>query len=215
MSITLIRFPSETPNVQPKDDAILHHHMIGQSGILEGCEITHLGGNQLLVSAGRGIVYGRDFVIEEETILATVSDSGTKKGRLVVQIDISNSATPISFVTQMAAALPELTQEDINHDGAVYQMALAEYDIGTVAISNFVDVHDDVPPVPPHEHAATDITSGTLPIARGGTGGTTAADARTALGAEGSLNTDQKRKITISSASPSGGEDGDIWLKYS
>lgn len=36
-----------------------------------------------------------------------------------------------------------------------------------------------------HTHAATDIASGTLPIARGGTGATTAAAARTALGAAG------------------------------
>ena len=33
-----------------------------------------------------------------------------------------------------------------------------------------------------HTHAASDIASGTLPIARGGTGSTSAADARTALG---------------------------------
>lgn len=33
-----------------------------------------------------------------------------------------------------------------------------------------------------HVHSAADITSGTLPIARGGTGGATAAAARTALG---------------------------------
>lgn len=34
-----------------------------------------------------------------------------------------------------------------------------------------------------HNHSAADITSGTLPISRGGTGKTTAADARSALGA--------------------------------
>ena len=33
-----------------------------------------------------------------------------------------------------------------------------------------------------HKHAAGDITSGTLPVARGGTGATTAANARTNLG---------------------------------
>lgn len=33
-------------------------------------------------------------------------------------------------------------------------------------------------------------------------------------GKEGTLNTDQKRKITISSSEPSGGSNGDIWLKY-
>jgi hypothetical protein len=43
-------------------------------------------------------------------------------------------------------------------------------------------------------------------IAKGGTGATTAAGARTALGLKGT--------ITISTAAPTGGADGDIWFKY-
>jgi hypothetical protein len=66
-----------------------------------------------------------------------------------------------------------------------------------------------------HNHSASDITSGTLPIARGGTGATSAAAAREALGAEAVLSSDRKRKITISTSNPSGGTDGDVWIKYS
>lgn len=40
-----------------------------------------------------------------------------------------------------------------------------------------------------HEHSASAITSGTLPIARGGTGATSAADARTQLGAAAASHT--------------------------
>jgi phage-related tail fiber protein len=54
------------------------------------------------------------------------------------------------------------------------------------------------------------MTSGTLSISRGGTGGTTQATARTALGI-GSMAT---RDVTISTAAPSGGVDGQIWLQY-
>lgn len=32
-------------------------------------------------------------------------------------------------------------------------------------------------------------------------------------GKEATLNTDQKRKITISTSDPSGGTNGDIWIK--
>ncbi len=35
----------------------------------------------------------------------------------------------------------------------------------------------------------------------------------TVEGKEGALATDRKRKITISTSSPSGGSDGDIWIK--
>jgi hypothetical protein len=44
------------------------------------------------------------------------------------------------------------------------------------------------------------------PISQGGTGATTAAAARANLGLQGT--------ITISTANPTGGSPGDIWLKY-
>lgn len=47
-----------------------------------------------------------------------------------------------------------------------------------------------------HNHAASDINSGTLPIARGGTGATTAANARSNLGAAASSHTHSGSDIT-------------------
>lgn len=52
--------------------------------------------------------------------------------------------------------------------------------------------------------------SATLAVASGGTGGTTQATARSGLGI-GSMAT---RAVTISTAGPSGGADGDVWLQY-
>lgn len=46
----------------------------------------------------------------------------------------------------------------------------------------------------------------TWPIARGGTGGTTAAEARTNLGICGA--------ISYGNQAPSGGADGDVYFKY-
>ena len=83
-----------------------------------------------------------------------------------------------------------------------------------------------------HKHAASDITSGTLPITRGGTGATTAATALTNLGgvpksgtsmsgpliaqANTAYGAAQMRNVIISTADPtsSDGSNGDIWLKY-
>jgi hypothetical protein len=106
----------------------------------------------------------------------------------------------------------------IDGDGWVYYRTPAEVrtDIGAAAAS--------------HNHSAANITSGTLPITRGGTGSTTAATALTNLGAvpksggtmtgplvaqtNTSYTTAQMRNVIISTADPSGGNNGDIWLKY-
>jgi hypothetical protein len=65
-----------------------------------------------------------------------------------------------------------------------------------------------------HTHSASHIVSSTLPIVRGGTGATSASAARSALGAEAVLDSTRKRKITYGTANPSGGKNGDIYIKY-
>lgn len=55
-----------------------------------------------------------------------------------------------------------------------------------------------------HAHSTSDITSGTLPLSRGGTGGTSAATARANLGA---LN------LISSESEPTSQNVGDIWFK--
>ena len=63
----------------------------------------------------------------------------------------------------------------IDNDGWIYYRTPAETlaDIGAASAS--------------HSHAAGDITSGTLPLTRGGTGATTASAARSALGAQATV----------------------------
>jgi hypothetical protein len=57
-----------------------------------------------------------------------------------------------------------------------------------------------------HNHSASEITSGTLAIARGGTGQTDGT-ARNVTGKAGVAK-------TLSTSAPSGGSDGDIWYRY-
>jgi hypothetical protein len=60
-----------------------------------------------------------------------------------------------------------------------------------------------------HEHSADDITSGTLPIARGGTGATDAGGARTALG----LGNMAEADFTASTLDPPGTPTTKFWFK--
>lgn len=131
--------------VTPTDDALFYDFLLsGQCGIFEGCEVTHLGANQLRVSSGRGVILGRIFTVEEETIQAAVSPGGEVDGRLLIRVDMGNEEKPIEFVTQAETPLPELIQEDINRDGSVYELPLAVYKVTELLISGLERVAEPV-----------------------------------------------------------------------
>ena len=170
--ITLKQFDGAT--ISPADDAALYAHFEARCGAIQGMEITHLGSNQIRVGSGRGIICGRSFVVEEETIAATLSTSGAQRGRLIVQLDIANAEKPISFITQAASTLPDLTQEDLNAGGTMYQFELANFSVNETAISNLVAA-EKLSPV--------SGAQGIMTIKNGGTGASTAKDALANLGA--------------------------------
>ena len=134
-------------NVTPKDDAILYDFLVGDDGILSGCTVTHLGAGQLRVADGRGIIMGRCFVVEAETMEATLAESGTLPGRLLIRVDIADVDAPIKFVTQAADPLPELVKEDINGSGTVYELPLATYTAEATQITGLTSAIHTVTPV--------------------------------------------------------------------
>lgn len=142
--ITLLQYNASI--VTPTDDAYLYNHIINDSGIFTGVEVTTQGGNIINVSDGRGIILGRNFVVEAQTINATLPTSGSVPGRLLIQIDMANTEAPISFVTQAADPLPALVQEDINASGTVYQLPIATYTAQPTMISDLQYVAHTISP---------------------------------------------------------------------
>lgn len=134
MTTTLKQFQGSL--VDPKDDAKVYQFLGGVSGVVVGCVATLYATNQLKVSDGWGFACGRVFVIEEEIVVA---NTAAAKGRIIVNIDLENVAEPAALTTQSAAVLPALVQEDINADGTVFQLALAQYNINNNIISNLTD----------------------------------------------------------------------------
>lgn len=127
-------------SVTPKDDAVINDLLFSSYGIFDGCGISFLGVNQLLVNSGRMIIKGRQVVITEETIAAQLSTGGTKRGRLYIRMDLSSPTKPAEFLTQVADALPALTQEDdANYNDGIFEVELCNYDVSEVAISNIVE----------------------------------------------------------------------------
>lgn len=132
-------------NVTPKDDALLYDFLIADSGVVEGCVASAIGGTQMKITSGRGVILGRVFVIEAETIQATLpATTETQNGRLLVRIN--GTAQEIALVTQAAASLPALQKEDINRGGTLYELELATYKISKTVITDLqVTAHTIAP----------------------------------------------------------------------
>lgn len=136
MGITMNRFNGST--VRPIDDAIINERTYPQNGILHGCTITHVGGNQISITAGRIMIQGRDCVITAETISAMLPPSTNGVGRLYVRIDLSNTETPVELKTIAVNGdtRPALTQDsDFNVANGIWEEELAIYYATTTVIS--------------------------------------------------------------------------------
>ncbi|MEG2101741.1 MAG: hypothetical protein RRY99_09540 [Flavobacterium sp.] len=137
MAILLKQFNGSTVSAQ--DDAILYDLQINENGIIRGCELTFLGANQVRLSEGRGILKGRIFVIEEETLLVAMSNAGSKKGRIFLHMDLLNTGEPIKIQSIVESTLPVLVEnEKCNYESGVYELELATYSANEIAINNLV-----------------------------------------------------------------------------
>lgn len=122
--------------ITAKDDALLFDSIIGKSGIVYGCKITHAGSNKINIATGKMLIKGRQVDITEQTVLATLASDGTQKGRLIVHMDLSNTSEPVKFVTQVGSTLPDLEQnEKCNENNEVYEYELAIYTITATQIT--------------------------------------------------------------------------------
>lgn len=129
--------------ILPKDDAILYDMIVGQSGIIQGCELTWLGSNQVHINHGYGIIKGRLFEIADQTFYAklpTTSDSYF--GYIVIVVDLKNTVTPITFTPRISeTAITTWTQDnDMNFTNGKYEMPIAEYKATNSGITSFSDV---------------------------------------------------------------------------
>ena len=137
MSINLVTYANQT--VTPTNDAIIYERAIDQNGIFYGCNVT-VTSNTVNITGGYGIVCGREFVINSDSLTVTLAPSGTLQGRLYVRLDLADADAPIQLLTATGNTLPALTQDaDVNYTNGVYEMELATFTVGVSALSDVVE----------------------------------------------------------------------------
>jgi hypothetical protein len=93
-----------------------------------------LGANNVQIGTIYGDLCGRDFTIEQQTVAVALPEGeGETTGYIFVEIDTS-AETPLSVGSALAPFTP--TYEDVNVNGAVAQMIIAEYTASAVAVTS-------------------------------------------------------------------------------
>lgn len=142
MSINLVTYANQT--VTPTNDAIIYENAIDQNGIFYGCNVT-VSGNNVNITGGYGIVCGREFVIESESIAVTLAPSVPLDGRLYVRLDLADADNPIQLLTAQGATLPALEQDaDVNYVNGAWEMELATFTVGVSALSDVVMTYETI-----------------------------------------------------------------------
>lgn len=126
-------------NVSPSDDGRLYDQIFSD-GLFTDTAFAMLGTNNVQIGAMYGDLCGRDFTIEQQTIAVALPEGdGEVTGYIFVEID-TTAETPLSVGSALAPFTP--TYDDINVNGAVAQMIVAEYTADAVSVTSVTPVYD-------------------------------------------------------------------------
>ena len=130
-----------------KDDGIWHDVVVPESGILQGCNMTLAGTNQIHIDRGYIMIRGRYCTVTEDTIQLTLSNTKDLQGRLYVRADLSDTKEPVKILSVASDPLPDLQQdENFNFENGVYELELATYTAGLANVTNFVQTCGTISP---------------------------------------------------------------------
>lgn len=126
----VVRFAGE--NVSPSDDGRLYDQIF-QNGLFEATTIAPAGGSQINIGPLYGIIRGREFTAEAQTIDAILpTGTGTATGTIYAEIDISKDE-PLSVKTALDPWTA--TNENINVSGVLAQIKIGTYTANPTAVT--------------------------------------------------------------------------------
>lgn len=118
-----------------------------QSGITKGCELTK-DTTTITVSSGCFLIQGGFLKEVAGTELTIPSEAGYYK--LVYEVDLSKTNTTDEFkqgnykFVKGSGDYPDLTQEDLDGTGKVYQLQFCQFKITEQGLQDFLDIREQV-----------------------------------------------------------------------
>lgn len=114
-----------------------------QSGITSGCEVTKDSQN---ITIGQGYFFIQGGLLRETT--GTANEIPTDAGyyKLVYEIDLSKTNTKDQFnqgsykFVKSLGSYPELTQQDLDNGGTIYQLPFCQFRITEQGLQDFQDI---------------------------------------------------------------------------
>lgn len=143
MAIRGITFSKQS--VSSNDDSHIYKVLLnGRKGRTRGCKMTY-STDDIYISDGYFFAANRLIEVSStETITTPVVSSGTTYCRLVFEIDMTKTNTSSEFnqgyfkVLSSTAGYPEITQEDLEDGGNVYQLPFAQFTKTVSGIGSFI-----------------------------------------------------------------------------
>lgn len=142
MAIRGITFSKQS--VSPNDDSHIYRVLMnGKNGRTKGCKIT-FDTDSIHVSEGYFFAANRLIEIPSTETIATPIVTQDAYCRLVFEIDLSKTNTTTAFnqgyfkVLSDNAGYPEVTQENLEDGGNIYQLPFARFTKTILGIGNFV-----------------------------------------------------------------------------
>lgn len=116
-----------------------------KSGVTKGCELT-VNSQNIKIGSGNFVIQGGFLKEDAGTEMTIPSDAGYYK--LVYEIDLSKTNTIEEFAqgnykfVKSLGEYPNLTQEDLEKDGNIYQFAFCQFRITENGMQDFEDIRE-------------------------------------------------------------------------